>query len=157
FFEFHLKGKGNWKPPEAWMFETGTNVWRKYDAWPPKGSEEVTLQFKADGKLAHSNQRGNGLSSGDAFDEVVSDPSRPVPYIDGTAIGMEKDYMVADQLFASRRPDVFVYQSEPLTEDVVIAGPIQAKLYVGTTGSDADWAVKLIDVYPDDYPDPDPN
>jgi len=157
FFEFHLKGKGNWKPPEAWMFETGTNVWRKYDAWPPKGSEEVTLHFKADGKLAQPNQRGNGLSSGDEFDEFVSDPAKPVPYFDRTAIGMEKEYMVADQRFASRRTDVLVYQTEPLTEEVTIAGPIVARLHVSTTGSDADWVVKLIDVYPDDYPDPDPN
>jgi putative CocE/NonD family hydrolase len=157
FFEFHLKGKGNWKPSEAWMFETGTNVWRRYDAWPPKGSEEVMLQFKADGKLAQPNQRGNGLSSGDESDEFVSDPARPVPYFDRTAIGMEKEYMVADQRFASRRPDVLVYQSDVLTEDVRIAGPVNVRLHVSTTGTDADWVVKLIDVYPDDYPDPDPN
>jgi uncharacterized protein len=157
FFEFHLKGKGYWKPPEAWMFETGTNVWRKYDAWPPKESQESTLLFKADGRLTHANQRGNGLSSGDDFDEFVSDPAKPVPYFDRIAIGMEKEYMVADQRFAARRPDVLVYQTEPLTEDYTIAGPVEVKLHVSTTGTDADWVVKLIDVYPDDLPDPDPN
>jgi len=157
FFEFHLKGKGNWKPPEAWVFETGTNVWRKYDAWPPKESEAVILQFKPDGRLAQANQRLNGLSHGDEFDEFVSDPAKPVPYFDRIAIGMEKEYMVADQRFAARRPDVLVYQTEPLTEDYTIAGPVEVKLYVSTTGTDADWVVKVIDVYPDDLPDPDPN
>jgi len=156
-FEFHLKGKGNWKPPEAWVFETGTNVWRKYDAWPPKESEAVILQFKPDGRLAQANQRLNGLSHGDEFDEFVSDPAKPVPYFDRIAIGMEKEYMVADQRFAARRPDVLVYQTEPLTEDYTIAGPVEVKLYVSTTGTDADWVVKVIDVYPDDLPDPDPN
>ena len=157
FFEFHLKGKGNWKPPEAWVFETGTNVWRKYDAWPPKESQATTLLFKADGRLNHANPRGNGLSNGDDFDEFVSDPAKPVPHFDRIAVGMEKEYMVADQRFAARRPDVLVYQTESLTEDYTIAGPVEVKLYVSTTGTDADWVVKLIDVYPDDLPDPDPN
>jgi putative CocE/NonD family hydrolase len=139
------------------MFETGTNVWRKFDAWPPKGSEDKTLSFQADGKLARARQLDLQPSAADAFDEFVSDPARPVPYYDRTAIGMEKEYMVADQRFAARRPDVLVYQSEVLTEDYAIAGPIEVKLYVSTTSTDADWVVKLIDVYPDDYPDPDPN
>ena len=91
------------------------------------------------------------------FDEFVSDPAKPVPYYDHTGIGMAKEYMDADQRFAARRPDVLVYQTEPLTEDFTIAGPIDVKLYVSTTGTDADWVVKLIDVYPDDCPDPDPN
>jgi uncharacterized protein len=153
FFEFHLKGKGNWKPPEAWVFETGTNVWRKYDAWPPKGAEEQTLTLQAGGKLT----RGRPDAESAGFDEFVSDPARPVPYFDRTAIGMEKEYMVADQRFAARRPDVLVYQTEPLTEDFTIAGPVEVTLHVSTTGTDADWVVKLIDVYPDDLPDPDPN
>ncbi|HEX3147713.1 MAG TPA: CocE/NonD family hydrolase [Gemmataceae bacterium] len=157
FFEFHLKGKGNWKAPEAWVFETGTNVWRKYDAWPPKGSEDKTLFFQANGKLTRSRQLDLEPSTGDNFDEFVSDPNKPVPYIDSIGIGMAKEYMVADQRFASRRPDVLTFQTEPLTEDYTIAGPIEVKLHVSTTGTDADWVVKLIDVYPDDYPDPDPN
>jgi putative CocE/NonD family hydrolase len=155
FFEFHLKGKGNWKPPEAWMFETGTNVWRRYDAWPPKGSEPTTFHFQAGEKLSSSKPNSESASNG--FDEFVSDPAKPVPYYDKTAIGMQKEYMVADQRFASQRPDVLVYQTESLTEDLTIAGPVEVKLYVSTTGTDADWVVKLIDVYPDDYPDPDPN
>ncbi|MSR55020.1 MAG: CocE/NonD family hydrolase [Gemmataceae bacterium] len=156
FFEFHLKGKGAWKPPEAWVFETGTNVWRKYDAWPPKQSEEKTLSFQGDGKLTRSRQL-DLQPGGEAFDEFVSDPAKPVPYFDRNAIGMEKEYMIADQRFAARRTDVLVYQTEPLTEDYTIGGPIEVKLHVSTTGTDSDWVVKLIDVYPDDFPDPDPN
>jgi putative CocE/NonD family hydrolase len=157
FFEYHLKGKGTWKPPEAWVFETGTNVWRRYDAWPPKGSEEKTLFFQADGQLSRSKQVDLVAGAASDFDEFVSDPNKPVPFIDKIGIGMAKEYMVADQRFASRRPDVLTYQTEPLTEDYTLAGPVQVKLHVSTTGTDADWVVKLIDVYPDDYSDPDPN
>jgi uncharacterized protein len=157
FFEFHLKGKGAFKPAEAWVFETGTNVWRKYDAWPPRGSEEKLLSFAASGRLNRSRQLDLERGSSDEFDEFVSDPSKPVPYFERTAIGMEKEYMVADQRFASRRTDVLSYQTDTLTEDYTIAGPVEVTLHVSTTGTDADWVVKLIDVYPDDYPDPDPN
>src|SRR5205814_2160898 len=97
------------------------------------------------------------VPASEAFEEFVSDPAKPAPDYDHTAIGMEKEYMIADQRFAARRPDVLVYQTEPLTEDFTIAGPVEVKLFVTTTGTDADWVVKLIDVYPDDYPDPDPN
>ena len=82
----------------------------------------------------------------------MSDPAKPVPFIEETNIGMTAEYMVGDQRFASRRPDVLVYETEPLEEDLTIAGPITASLSVSTTGTDADWVVKLIDVYPDDYP-----
>jgi putative CocE/NonD family hydrolase len=155
FFEYHLKGKGTWKPPEAWVFETGTNVWRKHDAWPPRESEAKTLYFQAGGKL--NGTRSPDAESAEAFDEFLSDPAKPVPYLDRTAIGMEKEYMVADQRTVGRRPDVLVYESEVLAEDFTIAGPIEVTLHVSTTGTDADWVVKLIDVYPDDFPDPDPN
>jgi putative CocE/NonD family hydrolase len=155
FFEYHLKGKGPWKPPEAWVFETGTNVWRKYDAWPPPGNEPQPLSLQPGGRLGGSN--GGSADTGDTFDEFLSDPAKPVPYFDRTAIGMDKEYMVADQRFAARRPDVLVYQTEPLTEDYTIAGPIEVTLHVSTTGTDADWVVKLIDVYPENFPDPDPN
>ena len=96
-------------------------------------------------------------SDRDAFDEYVSDPAKPVPYIENVDIGMTREYMTDDQRFASRRPDVLVYQTDPLTDDVTVAGPLQAELYVSTTGTDADFVVKLIDVYPDDAPDLEPN
>jgi putative CocE/NonD family hydrolase len=158
FFQKHLKGEGDAAHPEAWVFETGTNVWRKYDAWPPKGSKEHRLYFREGGRL--SEQQYDGTQSTIEFtaaDEFVSDPAKPVPYFDRTTIGMAQEYMVADQRFAARRPDVLVYQTEPLTEDFTIAGPVEVELHVSTTGTDADWVVKLIDVYPPDAPDPDPN
>jgi putative CocE/NonD family hydrolase len=153
FFEFHLKNKGTDKLAKATVFETGTNRWRHYESWPPPGAKQKALTFRADGKLALAGPPDEAA----AFDEFVSDPAKPIPYYDKTVIGMEREYMVADQRFASRRPDVLVYTTDVLTEDVTIAGAVGAELLVSTTGTDADWVVKLIDVYPDDYPDPTPN
>ncbi len=155
FFEQQLKGKGNFQAPKAWVFETGTNVWRKYDAWPPKGVGNKSLYFHAGGRLAFDElPESNG---GEAHDEYVSDPNKPVPYIDKVGIGMMAEYMVADQRQAGRRTDVLVYQTDPLEQDVTVAGALTADLHVSTSGTDSDWVVKLIDVYPDDYPDPTPN
>lgn len=158
FFEYHLKGKGAGKFPEAWVFETGTNVWRKFDAWPPTQAEQKSLFLQGNGKLTRSREISlEAAKMPPEFDEFVSDPTKPVPYFDRVSIGMEKEYMIADQRFAARRPDVLVYESDVLTEDYTIAGPIEVTLHVSTTGTDADWVVKLIDVYPDNFPDPDPN
>jgi putative CocE/NonD family hydrolase len=155
FFEFYLKGAGEFKHPEAWVFETGTNQWRQYDAWPPKTARRRALYLRPGGRLGW---RAPANASGEEdHDEYVSDPAKPVPYLDKVAIGMSPEYMVADQRSAGRRPDVLVYQTDELTEDVTIAGPIKVDLHVSTTGTDSDWIVKLIDVYPDDYPDPNPN
>jgi putative CocE/NonD family hydrolase len=155
FFEYHLKGKGNFKTPKAWVFETGTNLWRTHDAWPPRQSQEKALYFRSRGRLMWSPPANT--DAGEQLDEYVSDPARPVPYIDKIDNRMMAGYMVADQRFAGRRPDVLVYQTDVLDEDVTLAGPIEATLHVSTTGTDADWVVKVIDVYPDDYPDPKPN
>ncbi|HEY7326805.1 MAG TPA: CocE/NonD family hydrolase [Gemmataceae bacterium] len=154
FFEYHLKGIGESKHPKAWVFETGTNQWRKHDAWPPKSAKSRSLYFHAQQKLSW-NQPENGEA--EDYDEYISDPKKPVPYLEKIVIGMSPDYMVADQRFAGRRTDVLVYQTDVLEEDVTIAGPIKVDLHVSTTGTDSDWIVKLIDVYPDDYPDPSPN
>ena len=156
FFEFHLKGKGTPKLPEAYVFETGTNQWRQYDAWPPQDALAKALYFQAGGKLSFEPPAGSDADA-DAFDEYTSDPARPVPYLDHVAINMAPEYMVGDQRFAAQRPDVLVYQTPPLERDVTLAGPLTAELQVATTGTDSDWIVKLVDVYPDDYPDPDPN
>jgi putative CocE/NonD family hydrolase len=156
FFEFQLKGNGEFKHPKAWVFETGTNQWRKHDAWPPKTAKRQALYFHAKGRLAWKKP-ADGEAEENGYDEYLSDPAKPVPYIDKIAIGMNPEYMVADQRFAGRRPDVLVYETDALEEDVTIAGPIQVDLHVSTTGTDSDWVVKLIDVYPDDYPDPNPN
>jgi putative CocE/NonD family hydrolase len=152
FFEYHLKGVGENKFPKAWVFETGTNRWRKFDSWPPKEIQAKDLFFHADGKLAVG-----APEESKAFDEYVSDPAKPVPHLEKITIAMDGEYMTADQRFASRRPDVLVYQTEELIEDLTIAGPISVQLHVATTGTDADFIVKLIDVYPDDFPDPNLN
>src|SRR6185503_11589416 len=106
--------------------------------------------LQADGKLS-SEAPG---SSASGFDEYPSDPAKPVPFLDKTTIGMVPEYMTADQRHASRRPDVVVYQTEVLEQDLTVAGPLDVELYVSTSGTDSDWVVKLIDVYPNDYPDP---
>jgi putative CocE/NonD family hydrolase len=155
FFEYHLKGKGAPVAEEAWVFETGANVWRKHDVWPPKAAKPRSLYFHAAGKLGDSAPQDGKPDNG--HDEYLSDPMKPVPFIDKIGIGMLPEYMTADQRFASRRPDVLVYQTDVLDEDVTFVGPIKAELFVSTTGGDADWVVKVIDVYPNDYPDPNPN
>ena len=158
FFMEHLKGKGDGlkaKPdnatPKAWVFETGTNQWRRFDSWPSKTSAVHVLHFDAAGKLSMQAAKDMG------FDEYVSDPEKPVPVTGEIGAGMPGDYMTYDQRFASRRPDVLVYETEPLEHDVTIVGPVTPVLSVSTTGTDSDFDVKLIDVYPGDYPDPDPN
>jgi putative CocE/NonD family hydrolase len=150
FFEYYLKGKGE-APPEAYMFETGTNVWRKYPSWPPPAAQPKMLYFHADGKLSFDAPSSDG---GKGYDEYVSDPLRPVPFVPYVTDTVPQRYMVEDQRFASTRPDVLVYETDPLTEDVTIAGPITPKLKIASSGTDSDFDVKLIDVYPNDYPDP---
>jgi putative CocE/NonD family hydrolase len=149
FFEHYLKGKGK-EQPHAVLFETGTNVWRSFDAWPPPAAAAKMLYFHAGGKLSFE-----APTEAKGVDEYVSDPNHPVPFVGYTTDTVPQRYMVDDQRFASYRPDVLVYQSEPLKEDVTIAGPISPKLKVASSGTDSDFDVKLIDVYPEDYPDPD--
>ncbi len=148
FFRHYLKEDGKGKPalPEAYMFNTGANQWREFSTWPPQNTQERMLYFGANGKLSFEKP---GAVSGAGFDEFISDPNNPVPFSEETTVGMTREYMTDDQRFASRRPDVLVYQTEVLTEDITLAGEILSALQISTTGSDADWVVKLIDVYPD--------
>ncbi len=148
FFEHYLKGKGATQP-KAVVFETGTNVWRHFDEWPPKTAAPKTLYFQAGGKLSFDPP-----TEAKGVDEYVSDPNHPVPFVGYTTDTVPQRYMVDDQRFASYRPDVLVYETDPLQEDVTIAGPISPKLVVASSGTDSDFDVKLIDVYPDNYPDP---
>jgi putative CocE/NonD family hydrolase len=143
FFEFHLKDKGDPQLPEAYVFETGTNVWRAYPAWPPPDVKPQTLYFREAGRLSFEPP-----AEAEAGDSYVRDPAKPVPWVGYTAQTMPEEYMVSDQRFAATRPDVLVYVTEPLEEDLVLAGPVSPTLFVSTTGTDADWVVKLIDVYP---------
>ncbi|TFW34213.1 CocE/NonD family hydrolase [Massilia horti] len=149
FFEQHLKGVKPAKAiAEVTAFETGTNVWRQYAAWPPQQAKSRTLYFGPNGKLSWQQN-----AAGAGFDEYVSDPKKPVPYIGYPSTDVPQEYMVSDQRFAATRPDVLVYQSDVLEEDVTVAGPVTPRLFVSTTGTDADWVVKLIDVYPQEYPE----
>ncbi len=147
FFEHFLKDAPMPEMAKATVFETGSNVWKSYTAWPPEGSHAEMMYFGAGGKLSFTPP---AEAAGDkAFDEYVSDPAHPVPEISFAAeSGPAQEYMVADQRFAATRPDVLVYKTEPLTEDVTFAGPLRAKLHVSTSGTDSDFVVKLIDVYP---------
>jgi len=154
FFNYYLKDKGQLDLPEALVFETGLNQWKSYDQWPPKKATEKKLYFHASGKLSFTPP---SEKSDQAFDSYISDPNKPVPFSAEIRTSQGSLWMVEDQRFAASRPDVLVYQSDVLTEDITIAGPIIASLYVSTTGTDADWVVKLIDVYPGDAPDNEPN
>lgn len=154
FFEKHLKGieskSADYQASGAHVFETGTNLWRHYSTWPPREVQARKLYLTGQGGLAwQQSAQSNPVS----YDEYLSDPAKPVPYIAYPAIGVPREYMVSDQRFAASRPDVLVYQTEPLEQDLTLAGPIKPELFVSTTGTDADWIVKLIDVYPNDYPD----
>ena len=148
FFMQYLKDKPA-DMPEAWLFLTGLNEFRRLDAWPPKNLQPATLYLAANGALARTPPPGVR-----EFDEYVSDPNRPVPYVGYTASGMTSDYMTEDQRFASRRTDVLVYQTPPLDQDMIVAGSVKVNLHVSTTGTDSDFVVKLVDVYPNDYPTP---
>ncbi len=150
FFNFFLKDEGEMGLPEAYVFETGANQWRTFQDWPPADAEEAFLFPGPEGSLTFSRPEPGAPP----FDEWVRDPARPVPYTQDIAIGMTREYMTDDQRFASRRPDVVVYQSEVLEEDVTLVGPIVAELWVSTSGTDSDWIVKLVDVLPPNAQDP---
>jgi putative CocE/NonD family hydrolase len=151
FFAHYLKGAA-WTPlPKAYAFETGSDVWKKYDAWPPKPAVTKTLYFQAGGGLGWS-----APSEKESKDEYVSDPAHPVPYVGYVSeADPPQRYMDDDQRFAATRPDVLVYETDPLTEDVTVVGPVKPLLKIASTGTDSDFDVKLIDVYPENFPDDD--
>ncbi len=153
FFNYYLKDQGELNLAEAQMFDTGAHVWREFDAWPPANLEPAALYLQPGGGLAFSAPAGSSSAGPDSYDEYVADPNRPVPYTEDVHLRRTTEYMTDDQRFASRRPDVMVYESEILTEPVTLAGPIEVDLYVSTTGTDADFVVKLIDVFPDSLRD----
>ncbi|HST51702.1 MAG TPA: CocE/NonD family hydrolase [Pyrinomonadaceae bacterium] len=147
FFNHFLKDKGDISQiKEVNVFDTGADEWRDFNGWSPDASVETPLYLQANGKLSFSKAAGDA-----AFDEYVSDPMRPVPYTQKTTLDYPHDFMTEDQRFAARRSDVLVYQTEPLDSDVTIAGDIKPQLFVSSSGTDSDFVVKLIDVFPDDY------
>ncbi|HEX8462130.1 MAG TPA: CocE/NonD family hydrolase [Segetibacter sp.] len=145
FFSFYLKGTGEYTAAEATIFETGSNTWKNYTAWPPTNTKEVTWALTANKGLSLT---GSGSSTG--YDQYISDPANPVPYINVVKGGRVNEYMIADQRFASARKDVLTYESPVLQNDVTLSGPITADLFVSITGTDADFVVKVIDVLPAD-------
>jgi putative CocE/NonD family hydrolase len=153
FFRHFLKGDTNYNASEAQVFETGTDEWRRFDSWPPKQASPRTLYLRSGGSLDFAAP----TEGADAFDEFVSDPAKPVPFTMQISTDYPRSYPVEDQRFAAERPDVLVYQTEPLEADLTFAGPIKTSLQVSTTRTDADWVVKVVDVYPGDFPDPNPN
>ncbi len=157
FFAHYLKDKPGWDVPEAITFETGTNAWQTYDVWPPRSlTEERGLYFREDGRLSFEPPTAEEAA---AFDTYVSDPAHPVPYrprpveptYDSRGSGWST-WLVGDQRFAHLRPDVLSWETEPLAADVTVTGRLTARLFASTSGTDSDWVVKLIDVYPEDDP-----
>ncbi|HET7348688.1 MAG TPA: CocE/NonD family hydrolase [Acidobacteriaceae bacterium] len=144
FFEARLKGKGALPAAKVYAFETGSNRWRTYDAWPPGNAQQKTLYLRAGGKLSFDPPAA-GEST---YDEYVSDPANPVPYVEHPPTIVDENYMVGDQRFAAKRRDVLTFVSDPLPQDVTVAGPILPRLHISSSGTDSDFVVKLIDVSP---------
>ncbi len=147
FFAHYLKNT-DWKPlPKAYTFETGSNTWKRYDAWPPKQAQTKTIYFQPKGGLSFTAPAAKVSK-----DEYVDDPAHPVPYVGYVSeADPPQRYMDDDQRFAATRPDVLVYETEPLTEDITVVGPVKPRLKIASTGTDADFDVKLIDVFPDNF------
>lgn len=149
FFNHFLKESENSNPalPEAYMFDTGKHKWEKFDDWPPKESQWKSFYFQEKGELTEVTPEGN------RFTTYVSDPSNPVPYSQDIKLNFTpRKYMADDQRFAARRPDVLTFTSEVLSQDMTLAGEVMANLKVATSQTDADWVVKIIDIFPGDQP-----
>ncbi|UCH95198.1 MAG: CocE/NonD family hydrolase [Candidatus Aminicenantes bacterium] len=155
WFAYFLKDKGNLNLPEALAFQTGKNEWKSYNNWPPKGNiEERQLYFHKNGRLSFELPQGDSTQE---FDSYVSNPANPIPYteqpINGFWQGSKMYWKVEDQRFIQGRSDVLSWQTDVLEEEVIISGRIIAKLFASTSGTDCDWVVKLIDVYPENHPE----
>ena len=145
FFNYHLKGKGSINDlPEATVFFSGENNWHKLQTWPPKEKSDKVIFLQPQGRLAWTKPTATS-----AFSEYISDPAKPVPYTEDVHKRRTTEYMTDDQRFASRRPDVLVFETEGLNDELTLTGPLIADLLVSTTGTDADFIVKVIDVFPD--------
>ena len=153
FFNYYLKGIGKDDFAEATCFDTGEHQWHSFEQWPPKNLKQSAVYLQPDGQLTFSEPAIDSLQ----YDEYWSDPDHPVPYINKIINTREKTYMISDQRFAATRPDVLVYETDILHEDVTMAGQLTAALYVSTSGTDCDFVVKVIDVYPDTSKDNEPN
>ena len=145
FFNYYLKGKGDAsKIAEATIFMTGANEWKQYSQWPPAGKQDKKIYLQPKGKLSWDK-----TTVGNSFTEYISDPSKPVPYTEDVHFNRSREYMTDDQRFAGRRPDVLEFKTEILNEDVTVTGNIMANISTSISTTDADFVVKLIDVFPD--------
>jgi len=164
FFRYYLKGGAPPPSPKALLFETGANQWHEYAQWPPLGAQPAKLYLRGARRLTFEpppETEAGGVDTGptevEEFDEYRSDPNHPVPFFEKAVPAMAREYMTEDQRFVATRSDVLTYQTEPLGQDMTMAGPVTAVLHVSTSGTDSDFVIKLIDVFPADYPDPKPN
>jgi putative CocE/NonD family hydrolase len=157
FWRHHLKGCAEPAPTEAWVFQTGTNLFERHERWPPTDAKPRALVFGPGGALAWDEPQPTAGAAPFTRVEWTSDPWKPVPYRSDVILRNDGEYMVDDQRFAARRPDVLVFALPPQEDTLTVAGPIEVDLDLSTTGSDLDVIVKLVDVYPFDVPDPDPN
>ena len=150
FFNYFLYDKGSISQiKEVNVFDTGAHDWRSYSSWNPEGVVSTPLYLQPNGGLSFERPAQKESRSG--FDEYVSDPWNPVPYTQKITINYPRDFMTEDQRFAATRPDVLVYQTAPLTEDLRVAGDVSPELFISSSGTDSDFIVKLIDVFPNDY------
>jgi putative CocE/NonD family hydrolase len=153
FFNYYLKGKGDDPElPEATIFFSGENKWHQFNQWPPVNTQATSLFFAPAGTLTW-DMPNTGKSNN--YSEYISDPAHPVPYTEDVHFSRTREYMTDDQRFASRRPDVLTFQTDVLNEDLTIAGVVTADLKISMSGTDADFVVKVIDVFPDDFSYPD--
>ncbi len=158
WFAYWLKNRDSLPLKEALLFQTGSDTWVQFDSWPPRNAQMRSLYFREDGNLSFDAPTSD---SAQAFDSYISDPAHPVPYRDrpidmtypADHPGGWYTWLVQDQRFVDNRPDVLSWQTAELKEDVTLAGQVTAKLFASTTGSDSDWIVKLIDVYPEKFPE----
>lgn len=148
FFNYYLKGKGEMNIAEATIFVTGSNEWKEFTNWPPKEAKFMSLYLDCEEKLSLEP-----AISKDCYEEYIVDPAKPVPYTEDVHLSRTREYLTDDQRFASRRPDVMVYQTDILEEAVTMVGPIEVSFYVSTSGTDADYVIKIIDVFPDEIED----
>ncbi len=151
FFRYYLKGQGSGFPWKASTFQTGSNTWRTYDAWPPHGSRLENLYLHSDGSLSFEAPRAGEKTE---YAQYVSDPAKPVPYrprpISPTyPAGDWRTWEAGDQRFVDDRPDVLTFVSKPLERDITVTGALAADLFASSSGTDSDFVVKLIDVYPE--------
>ena len=152
FFNYYLKGKGTNPLAEATIFETGGYKWHRFNEYPPANSKSENFYLQSDGSISKTASKNKN-----SFSKYVNDPNKPVPFTQDISISMGTLYKVEDQRFASRRPDVITFQTEILNDELTFVGAITAHISGSTSGTDCDWVVKVIDVYPDSAKNTKPN